>query len=132
MRHCLAADGVGDGGCGIYFGTSGGQVLATFPLYFPIDVLVGFVSSRLPVFERQASAATEMASATWVTLATVWWRKKWPNPGGVDPSIGLPLAALATSAIIRYRFVQTNEQVDQWREEQQTAEDAPQLVEMEA
>ena len=56
-----------------------------------------------------------------------------PNPEcGVDPSIGLPLAALATSAIIRYRFVQTNEQVDQWRAQQQAAEDAPQLVEMEA
>ena len=128
--HCFPVWEDFDGGKGV--ATSGGQVLATFPLYFPIDVLVGFVSSRLPVFERQAFAATEMASATWVTLATVWWRKKWPNPGGVDPSIGLPLAALATSAIIRYRFVQTNEQVDQWRAQQQAAEDAPQLVEMEA
>ncbi len=26
LRHCLAADGIGGAGCGIYFGTSGGQV----------------------------------------------------------------------------------------------------------
>lgn len=128
--HCFPVWEDFDGGKGV--ATSVGQVLGTFPVYFPVDVVVGSISSRLPQFERQAFAATELASATWVTFATVWWRKKWPNPGGPEPSIGLPLAALATSAIIRYRFVQTNAQVDQWREEQRSNGGDEELVEMEA
>ena len=127
--HCFPVWEDFDGGKGV--ATSIGQVLGTFPVYFPVDVLVGTVSSRLPVFKRQAFAATELASATWVTFATIWWRKKWPNPGAPEPTLGLPLAALATSAIIRYRFVQTNAQVDQWREAKANEAD-PQPVEMEA
>jgi glycerol-3-phosphate acyltransferase PlsY len=117
--HCFPVSEDFDGGKGV--ATSIGQVLGTFPVYFPIDVVVGMVASRLPVFERQAFAATEVASAAWVTFATLWWRKRWPNPGGPEPSIGLPLAALATGAIIRYRFAQTNARVDVWREQQQGA-----------
>ncbi len=128
--HCFPVWEDFDGGKGV--ATSGGQVLATFPVYFPIDTMVGAVVSRLPVFERQAFAATEVASATWVTLSTLWWRKKLPNPGAPAATIGLPLAALATSAIIRYRFVQTNAQVDEWRDEQRSAEVFEPLVEMEA
>ena len=118
--HCFPLWESFEGGKGV--ATSGGQVLATFPLYFPIDIAVGFVATRLPIFQRQAFAATELATATWVLLSTVWWRKKLPNPGGVEPSVGLPLAAIATGAIIRYRFTQTNARVDDWREQQAEAE----------
>ena len=128
--HCFPVWEDFDGGKGV--ATSGGQVLATFPVYFPIDAAVGAVVSRLPMFERQAFAATEVASATWVTLSTLWWRRRLPNPGAPAATIGLPLAALATSAIIRYRFVQTNAQVDQWRHEQRATEEFEPLVEMEA
>lgn len=114
LGHCFPVWEDFDGGKGV--ATSGGQVLATFPLYFPIDLVVGAVASRLPFFERKAFAATELASATWVTLSTLWWRKQWPNPGGPEPSIGLPIAALATGAIIRLRFIQTNHHVDAWRD----------------
>lgn len=118
--HCFPFWENFEGGKGV--ATSGGQVLATFPLYFPIDIAVGFVATRLPIFQRQAFAATELATSTWVLLSTVWWRKKLPNPGGVEPSVGLPLAAIATGAIIRYRFSQTNARVDDWRERQAEAE----------
>ena len=118
--HCWPVWEDFDGGKGV--ATSGGQVLATFPVYFPIDAAVGFVVSRLPVFERQAFVATEAASATWVTLSTLWWNKKLPNPGAPAATVGLPLAALATSAIIRYRFMQTNDQVDEWRDAQRALE----------
>ena len=110
------------GGKGV--ATSGGQVLATHPVYFPIDAAIAATASRLPVFDRKAFAATEVASTVWVIMSAVWWRKRWPNPGGVSPSPGLPLAALATSAIIRARFLQTNRSVDQWRA--QRADDATQ------
>lgn len=118
--HCFPVWEGFDGGKGV--ATSGGQVLATFPLYFPIDLTVGFVASRLPIFKRQAYAAPELATSTWVLLSTVWWRKKFPNPGGVEPSIGLPIAAIATGATIRYRFTQTNTRVDRWRDQQADVE----------
>jgi glycerol-3-phosphate acyltransferase PlsY len=116
LGHCFPVWENFNGGKGV--ATSGGQVLATQPCYFPIDVAVISLASRLPVFKRRAFAATELASATWVVLSTLWWRRRWPNPGAVEPSIGLPLAAIATSAIIRYRFLRTNEEVDRWRAEQ--------------
>lgn len=114
--HCWPLWAGFAGGKGV--ATSGGQVLATHPIYFPIDAAIAATASRLPVFDRKAFAATEVASTIWVMMSTVWWRKAWPNPGGLRPSVGLPLAALATSAIIRARFVQTNRSVDQWRAEQ--------------
>lgn len=114
VGHCYPVWDDFEGGKGV--ATSGGQVLATFPYYFPIDFAVGFVTSRLPVFRRQAFVATEIASATWVACALLWWRKGWPTGGwGPEPTIGLPLAALATSAAIRIRFLQTNHRVDEWR-----------------
>ncbi len=113
LGHCFPVWSDFEGGKGV--ATSVGQVLATFPVYLPIDLVVGTVAARLPISERRAFAATGVASATWVVAATLWWRKGWPNPGGPEPSIGLPLAALATSAIIQLRFLQTNEQVDHWR-----------------
>lgn len=115
VGHCYPVWDGFDGGKGV--ATSGGQVLATFPYYFPIDFAVGFVTSRLPFFERKAYAATELASATWIACSLLWWHKRWPTGGwGPEPSVGLPLAALATSAAIRARFMQTNARVDAWRE----------------
>lgn len=116
--HCFPVWSRFDGGKGV--ATSGGQVLATFPVYLPIDATVGAIAARMPQIERQAFAATEVASVTWVLMSTLWWWRRWPNPGGGEPSVGLPLAALVTAAVIRYRFVQTNDQVDRWRDARAT------------
>lgn len=117
LGHCYPVWDDFDGGKGV--ATSGGQVLATFPYYFPIDFVVGSVASRLPFFQRKAFAATEAASVAWVLCSTIWWRRGWPTGGwGPRASIGLPLAAIASSAIIRVRFIQTNARVDQWREKE--------------
>ncbi|MGI9625108.1 MAG: glycerol-3-phosphate acyltransferase [Acidimicrobiales bacterium] len=110
--HCFPVWRRFEGGKGV--ATSGGQVFATFPLYFPVDAAVAATTARL-LNQRQAFAATEAASFTWILFSFVWWRRRLPNPGGCAPSVGLPLAALATSAIVRYRFLQTNQQVEQWR-----------------
>jgi len=118
LGHCFPAWEEFSGGKGV--ATSGGQVLATQPVYLPVDVAVISLASRLPMFKRKAFAATELASASWVVISTMWWRRRWPNPGGLEPSLGLPLAALATSAVIRYRFLTTNDEVDRWRAEEQS------------
>jgi hypothetical protein len=34
----------------------------------------------------------------------LWWRTGWPNLWGPRPTVALPLAAGASSAIILYRF----------------------------
>jgi glycerol-3-phosphate acyltransferase PlsY len=114
--HCYPAWDGFDGGKGV--ATSSGQVLATFPIYFPIDAAVAAVVTRLPMLHRRAFAATEVASAAWVVSALLWWRRRLPNPGGAPPGPGLAMAALATSAIIRVRFEQTEAKVEAWRRQQ--------------
>lgn len=111
--HCYPAWDGFDGGKGV--ATSSGQVLATFPIYFPIDAAVAALVSRLPMLHRRAFAATEVASAVWVASALIWWRRRLPNPGGAAPGPGLAIAALATTAIIRVRFEQTEAKVEAWR-----------------
>jgi hypothetical protein len=34
----------------------------------------------------------------------LWWRRDWPNLWGPRPTAALPVASLATSAMIVYRF----------------------------
>ncbi|MFN3219522.1 MAG: glycerol-3-phosphate acyltransferase [Acidimicrobiales bacterium] len=114
--HCYPAWDGFEGGKGV--ATSSGQVLATFPIYFPIDAAVAAVVSRLPMLRRRAFAATEVASAAWVASALLWWRCGLPNPAGAAPGPGLAIAALATSAIIRVRFEQTEAKVEAWRRQQ--------------
>lgn len=115
LGHCYPVWDGFDGGKGV--ATSEGQVLATFPVYFPIDFAVGFTTTRLPWFERRAFAAAEVASAVWVVCSFLWWRKQWPNLWGGAPTVGLPVASIASSAVIRYRFLQTQDRVDRWRRE---------------
>jgi glycerol-3-phosphate acyltransferase PlsY len=81
---------------------SAGQCLATFPAYFPIDLGVAWATAR---WRRQAMAATAVASLTWVCAGAVWWRRRWPNLWGPQPSAALPLAAAASSAVILSRFM---------------------------
>lgn len=121
LGHCYPVWDDFDGGKGV--ATSEGQVIATFPVYFPIDFAVGFATTRLPFFDRRAFAATEAASATWILCSILWWRKRWPNLWGPTPTAGLPIASVATSAIVRVRFLQTQDRVDQWRENQRAAEE---------
>lgn len=90
------------GGKGI--ATSIGQVAATFPIYMPVDVAVGVGSAALPWFRQRTRMAAAAASATWVGFSVLWWRKQLPNPGGVEPGVALPAAALVSSLVIAQRF----------------------------
>jgi len=90
------------GGKGV--ATSIGQVMATFPVYLPIDMGIGVATSAIPWFKQRTRTATSVASIAWVGCGLLWWRRGLPNPGGVVPAAGLPLAAAASSLIIAERF----------------------------
>ena len=84
-------------------GCSAGQCLATFPVYFPVDVGVAWLAASRR-WRHRTYAGTVAASALWVLSALLWWRRGWPNAWGPRPSAALPLAAAATSALIVQRF----------------------------
>jgi hypothetical protein len=57
-----------------------------------------------PKLRHRTFTANTVASVTWVLAATLWWRRRWPNLWGPPPTVGLPVAALASSAVIYDRF----------------------------
>ncbi len=100
VGHCFPVGRRGGKGVA----TSVGQVLATFPAYLPIDIGVAIGTSVLPFFAQRTRVAAGVASATWVGCATIAWRRRFANRGGVEPTAALPLAALATSVVVAVRF----------------------------
>lgn len=105
IGHCFPAAKGFKGGKGV--AASVGQCLATFPVYFPIDLTVATLSSTGP-WRRRAAVATLVSSVCWVGGAVLWWRKGWPNLWGPRPTAALPLAAGASGAVIVYRFATAN------------------------
>jgi glycerol-3-phosphate acyltransferase PlsY len=89
------------GGKGV--ATSAGACLAVFPAYFPLDAAVataGVTGTRNP------ETATRISSLLWILAAVAWWRRRWPNAWGPRPTVGLPLFAATSSAMILARFAQ--------------------------
>ena len=109
VGHCFPVWNGFRGGKGV--GCSAGQCLATFPVYFPVDVGVAWITASRR-WRHRTHAGTAAASALWVLSALVWWRRRWPNGWGPPPSGALPLAAAATSGIILQRFAAAS-----WRPE---------------
>jgi hypothetical protein len=46
----------------------------------------------------------QVASAVWVAAAVLWWRHRLPNAWGPAPTVGLPLFALSSAAMILTKF----------------------------
>ena len=101
--HCYPVWNGFRGGKGV--ATSVGQCLATFPAYFPFDVTVAVGTVVLPGWKRRAFAGTAVSSACWVAGGFLWWRRGWSNAWGPKPTALLPVAAVATSAMIVQRFI---------------------------
>jgi glycerol-3-phosphate acyltransferase PlsY len=99
--HCWPVWSRGRGGKGV--GASVGQCLATFPAYFPLDLAVAGLTSTAR-WRGRARAATMLSSVLWVLSGVVWWRRRWPNLWGPPATAALPLANLASSAVIAYKF----------------------------
>ncbi|MDW3220037.1 MAG: glycerol-3-phosphate acyltransferase [Acidimicrobiales bacterium] len=106
--HCFPPGRTGGKGVA----TSIGQVLGTFPAYLPVDVTVGYLTTKLPVGRHRTRAATSVASAMWIGAATVAWRRGWRGPGGSPASVALPLGALASTVVIAARFAAEAEKVE--------------------
>lgn len=101
LGHCYPITKEFQGGKGV--GCSVGQCLATLPGYLPADLAIATAVAAGP-WRQRAFTATAVSSAVWVTAATLWWRRGWPNAWGGTPTVGHPLAAAATSAVIFQRF----------------------------
>lgn len=101
IGHCFPAWNGFRGGKGV--GCSVGQCLMTFPAYVPIDLALAALTTTRR-WRSRAYAAALVASSAWVAGAVVWWWRRWPNAWGPPPTVELPLAAAASSAVILYRF----------------------------
>lgn len=101
--HCYPAWHGRRGGKGV--AASVGQCLATFPAYFPIDVVVAAATASIPTWKQRAFTATAVSSVCWVVSGLVWWRRGLPNGWGPTPTVLLPVSAALSSAMIAQRFV---------------------------
>lgn len=108
VGHCFPITRPGRGGKGV--ATSIGQVLVSFPSYFPIDAAVAGVTYYAAPFRRDARAATMTASVVWVVAGLAWWRRRWPNLWGPPPSGALAAASTISALTIAFRFEQAARQ----------------------
>ncbi len=100
--HCYPATEGFKGGKGV--ATSVGQCFATFPAYFFPDLALAAVTGSMPWWTQRAHMATVISTVAWTGAATLWWRRGWSNLWGPAPTAALPLAAVATSAMMLQRF----------------------------
>jgi acyl phosphate:glycerol-3-phosphate acyltransferase len=101
IGHCAPVWNGFRGGKGV--ATSAGTSLVCFPAYVPIDV--SLAAGTLVLSRGRAGTATYVASAVFVAAALYWWLRAKGNGWGPRPTLGLPLYAFSTSAIIAYRFL---------------------------
>lgn len=95
---------------------SAGQMLATFPAYLPVDIALGVVMAKGHWWRNHKTESTAMVCGLWVALGHLWNRRQLPNLWGGRPTVGLPLAAAASSAVILRRFLaEPPPKVDQCR-----------------
>lgn len=98
--HCFTAFNGFRGGKGV--ATSAGTTFVVFPAYVPVDFGVVGVSWFA---SKHTGKATAAASALFVAAAFLWKWRRWPTLWGTRPTWGLPLYAIATTAMIGYRFL---------------------------
>lgn len=106
------------GGKGV--AASVGQVIGTVPAYLPLDAAAAYTTTKLPFFQHRTRAATTVGSIVWVATTTLWWRRRWPNPGGPPATWSLPVGAAVSSAVIARRFGAEVDRVEAYKH----AEDA--------
>ena len=108
------------GGKGV--ATSIGQVIGTFPVYLPVDVVVAVSTAALPWFRRRTEVAATVASAVWVGCGLTWWRRGWSCGLRRRTVAAVPVAAIASSAVIQGRFRAEAHLVDAHNERETAAQ----------
>jgi acyl phosphate:glycerol-3-phosphate acyltransferase len=103
VGHCYPLWSRFRGGKGV--ATSFGQCLYTFPAYAPLDVAVAMSVARVPGLRRPAFVSVAVSSSAWLLASVLWWRRRFPNLWGAQPTVALPLANLATVLVIASRAV---------------------------
>ena len=92
-------------------------MIGTVPAYLPVDAAVAYGTTRLPWFASRTRAGTQVGAIVWVAATSLWWRGRWPNPGGGDPTWLLPAGAAVSSAVIAGRFRAEAARVAAFRED---------------
>jgi glycerol-3-phosphate acyltransferase PlsY len=108
VGHCFPVWTGFRGGKGV--ATSAGQMIATFPVYAPIDLGLAVLAATSEWWKPRALLVTATASVMWVGAAAVWSKKAWPNLWGPEPAAHLPIAASASSVVIIYKFIVSPDQ----------------------
>lgn len=108
VGHCLPVWNGFRGGKGV--ATSAGTSLVCFPAYAPADVALATGLSFLSRGRAELSAG--ITSAVFVLAATYWWTARRKNAWGPEPTVGLPLYALASSALIIHRLLSAPQPIE--------------------
>lgn len=115
VGHCHPATRRFRGGKGV--AASFGQMLATFPVYLPVDLALGAIAARSDRWKARPTASIAATCGLWTMLAALWARRGLPNPGAPAATAALPLAAAVSSAVIIGRFAAEARSADQERAE---------------
>lgn len=128
VGHCLPVWNGFRGGKGV--ATSAGTALVCFPAYAPADVALAAGLSFLSRGRAELSAG--VTSAVFVVAATYWWAAGRKNAWGPEPTAGLPLYALVSSALIIQRLLSAPPSIESDNAADTTAEAARLPVEAHA
>lgn len=101
LGHCAPPWNGFRGGKGV--ATSAGTSLVCFPAYAAFDVALA--AGTLALSRGRTEWATFVASGCFVLAATCWWARQKGNAWGPKTTVGLPVYAAVTSAVIAYKFL---------------------------
>ena len=96
------------GGKGV--ATSAGACIAVFPLYFPLDAAVAYLTA---VRSQRATIGTQVGCVGWVVAAVLWTVFDWPNLWGPAPGPGLVAFSVVGASMILWAFWHGNRELAQ-------------------
>lgn len=111
LGHCFPAQRGFAGGKGV--AASFGQMLATFPVYLPVDLALGAIAAKSDFWKQRPVATIGATCGLWTGLAALSSARRWPNLWGPASTSAMPIAAAVSSAAIVWRFAEEAKQAVQ-------------------